>query len=132
MCSHVCSTEGEFEVTFDKSDLVHMDDALTVPATGGFYKTVAHHFYEVGWPLITLHVTLRMTHCHSHGDKLFQVLTRCTGTQGREHAVCQHFPTACLPLHLALYVFHEGLQHLHCHSFLVILLTGLQGLQMQV
>lgn len=42
-----CSVEGEYEVAFDKTDLVHMDDAMTVPATGGFYKTVAHHFYEV-------------------------------------------------------------------------------------
>lgn len=42
-----CSAEGDFEIAFDKTDLVHMDDAMTVPATGGFYKTVAHHFYEV-------------------------------------------------------------------------------------
>lgn len=62
----ICSTEGEFEVTFEKSDLVHMDDALTVPATGGFYKTVAHHFYEVGWCLIA-HVTQRNTYCYSYG-----------------------------------------------------------------
>ena len=48
-----CSTEGEFEVAFDKADLVHMDDAMTVPVTGGFYKTVAHHFYEVS-PAVVL------------------------------------------------------------------------------
>ena len=35
------------EVVWDKSDVVHMDDAMAVPATGGFYKSVAHHFYEV-------------------------------------------------------------------------------------
>lgn len=39
--------EGELEVVWDKSDVVHMDDAMAVPATGGFYKSVAHHFYEV-------------------------------------------------------------------------------------
>lgn len=44
----LCSVEGDMEVVWDKADLVHMDDALTVPATGGFYKSVAHHFYEVG------------------------------------------------------------------------------------
>jgi len=37
------------EVVWDKSDVVHMDDALAVPATGGFYKSVAHHFYEVSF-----------------------------------------------------------------------------------
>ena len=42
-----CSAEGELEVDWDTTDLVHMDDAMTVPATGGFYKSVAHHFYEV-------------------------------------------------------------------------------------
>ncbi len=34
-------------MVWDKSDVVHMDDAMAVPATGGFYKSVAHHFYEV-------------------------------------------------------------------------------------
>ncbi|KAL0034721.1 hypothetical protein WJX77_003856 [Trebouxia sp. C0004] len=40
------SLEGDLEVVWDKSDVVHMDDAMAVPATGGFYKSVAHHFYE--------------------------------------------------------------------------------------
>lgn len=44
---HICSTAGELELVWDKSDVVHMDDAMAVPATGGFYKSVAHHFYEV-------------------------------------------------------------------------------------
>ena len=44
---HICSTTGELELVWDKSDVVHMDDAMAVPATGGFYKSVAHHFYEV-------------------------------------------------------------------------------------
>jgi len=43
----LCSVEGDLEVVWDKSDVVHMDDAMAVPATGGFYKSVAHHFYEV-------------------------------------------------------------------------------------
>ncbi|KAL3148036.1 hypothetical protein ABBQ38_014326 [Trebouxia sp. C0009 RCD-2024] len=40
------SGDGELEVVWDKSDVVHMDDAMAVPATGGFYKSIAHHFYE--------------------------------------------------------------------------------------
>ena len=43
----VSSAEAELEVVWDKTDVVHMDDAMAVPATGGFYKSVAHHFYEV-------------------------------------------------------------------------------------
>lgn len=34
-------------MVWDKTDVVHMDDAMAVPATGGFYKSIAHHFYEV-------------------------------------------------------------------------------------
>ena len=41
------SGDGELEVVWDKTDVVHMDDAMAVPATGGFYKSIAHHFYEV-------------------------------------------------------------------------------------
>ena len=47
MVVFLCSVEGDVEVVWDKSDVVHMDDAMAVPATGGFYKSVAHHFYEV-------------------------------------------------------------------------------------
>lgn len=50
----VCSGEGELEVVWDKTDVVHMDDAMAVPATGGFYKSVAHHFYEVCTALYAL------------------------------------------------------------------------------
>ena len=43
------------EVVWDKTDVVHMDDAMAVPATGGFYKSVAHHFYEVWTALFGCH-----------------------------------------------------------------------------
>ena len=49
------SVEGEMEVVWDKTDVVHMDDAMAVPATGGFYKSVAHHFYEVWTALFGCH-----------------------------------------------------------------------------
>lgn len=51
----VSSAEGELEVVWDKTDVVHMDDAMAVPATGGFYKSVAHHFYEVWTALFGRH-----------------------------------------------------------------------------
>ena len=41
------SEEGDFELTWDKQVLVHMDDAMRIPKTSGFLNTVAHHFYEV-------------------------------------------------------------------------------------
>ena len=43
-------------MVWDKSDVVHMDDAMAVPATGGFYKSVAHHFYEVSSAVCHHHV----------------------------------------------------------------------------
>lgn len=33
-------------MTWDKQVLIHMDDAMRVPKTAGFFNTVAHHFYE--------------------------------------------------------------------------------------